>query len=167
MPWLPMWRARTILRAGCNSSWDSTGTGGQGHRKALHKLVSKQVEARKGLAKARADRANFEAAWNGYMNHLAQLLETQMQERAEALQAYDQSEDAWKAQLEATTSELGRHASRPESAEAEEPIDVDAEMELQEQAVSDAAEEEAKRSVKAQKQREEADNKARRPSLPL
>ena len=101
------------------------------------------------------------------MNHLAQLLETQMQERAEALQAYDQSEDAWKAQLEATTSELGRHASRPESAEAEEPIDVDAEMELQEQAVSDAAEEEAKRSVKAQKQREEADNKARRPSLPL
>ena len=42
----------------------------------------------------------------------------------------------------------------------EEPIDVDAEMDVQEQKVMDAAEEEAKRTVKAQRQREEADTKA-------
>ena len=64
------------------------------------------------------------------MSHLAQLLETQMRDRTEALQAFDQSEEAWKAQLEATTAELGRHASRPESTDMEEPIDVDAEMDV-------------------------------------
>ena len=94
------------------------------------------------------------------MSHLAQLLETQMRDRTEALQAFDQSEEAWKAQLEATTAELGRHASRPESTDMEEPIDVDAEMDVQEQKVMDAAEEEAKHTVKAQRQREEADTKA-------
>ena len=94
------------------------------------------------------------------MSHLAQLLETQMKDRTEALQAFDQSEEAWKAQLEATTAELGRHASRPESTDMEEPIDVDAEMDVQEQKVMDAAEEEARRTVKAQRQREEADTKA-------
>ena len=89
--------------------------------KALHKLVTKQVEARKGLAKARQDRASFETAWSGYMSHLAQLLETQMRDRTEALQAFDQSEEAWKAQLEATTAELGRHTSRPESTDRRSP----------------------------------------------
>ena len=55
------------------------------------------------------------------MSHLAQLLETQMRDRTEALQAFDQSEEAWKAQLEATTAELGRHTSRPESTDRRSP----------------------------------------------
>ncbi|CAE7833691.1 cid11 [Symbiodinium sp. CCMP2592] len=129
--------------------------------RTLHKLVSKQQEARKGLSKVRADRSAYEGAWSSYLSHMVQLLEKQLEDRSTTLAAYDQSEDAWQKQLEESTAELGRHATQPESTERSEPIDVDAEMEAQEQMVADAAEEEAKLALKRQLAREQSESQAR------
>ena len=127
--------------------------------KTMHKLVSKQQEARRGLTKVRSDRTAFEAAWNGYIDHLAQLLETQMGERQEAFRSFDQAEEAWRQQLEETTAALSKHAAT-EVAEPLETINLDDDMEVQEQIVADAAEEDVKNQVKRQQQREEADARA-------
>ncbi|CAE7380509.1 unnamed protein product, partial [Symbiodinium necroappetens] len=132
--------------------------------KVLHKLVSKQQEARRGLSKTRADRATFDGAWATYLNHMAQLLEQQLTDRVSTLRQFDQAEEAWKTQLDDTTAELARHAATQQDvAEPQEPIDIDAEMEQQEkqeQAVAEAAQEEAKASIRREQQRAETDAKA-------
>ena len=132
--------------------------------KALHKLVSRQQEARRGLSKTRADRQAYDTAWSAYLGHLAQLLEKQMTERSNAIQAFEQAEESWKTQLEDTTSELSRHAATQQSAiDAidQETIDVDEEMDRQEQAISDAAQEEARATVRRDQQKEETEAKAK------
>ena len=129
--------------------------------KALHKLVSRQQEARRGLAKTRTDRAAYDNAWGAYLGHLAQLLEQQMKDRTAAIQAFDQAEETWRTQLDETTVELSRHtATQPESS-GQETIDVDAEMEKQEQMVADAAQEEVRAALKREKQREDTEAKAK------
>ncbi|CAE7189620.1 lact-2, partial [Symbiodinium sp. KB8] len=129
--------------------------------KALHKLVSRQQDARRGLAKTKTDRAAYDSAWASYLGHLGQLLETQMTERTEAIRAFDQAEEAWRIQLEESTSELSRHTVSQQENLGAETIDVDAEMERQEQLVADAAQEAVQTAVRQERQREDVEAKAR------
>ena len=92
--------------------------------KRLHALVSQQQTARAQLRKIHADKVQFETSWEQYLQQLAQTLEAQTKERATAIQAFGEAEEAWRSQLDAASTELARLTQENQSAPSEFQIAV-------------------------------------------
>ena len=93
--------------------------------------------------------------------HGGSILETQLKERSDTLAKYDASEEAWKKQLEETSTELSKRVAQPLEQHGGE-MDVqeisDQEMDEREKQVQDAIDEAKMQQDK--QQREQADAKA-------
>ncbi|CAE7800737.1 unnamed protein product [Symbiodinium sp. CCMP2592] len=84
---------------------------GEDHKtagRAMHKLVSAQTAARRELDQIKAARRDFLAQWTKYTTKLCQTWEQQLQEKATAMQEFDQSEERWSQQLQETSRDISK-----------------------------------------------------------
>ena len=126
--------------------------------KAKHKAVTEQAKARQALAKVQSQRAAYLQAWQQYVNQLATLLETQVQEQTSVLEEFDQAELMWTQAEHSATQQLTKLTSTDrDSAEpadkdfedAEEAVDMTIETEQKLRAASEASQHNAKRMLAA------------------
>ena len=81
--------------------------------KGLHKLVSQQGQAKKELLAIRGAREQFLQEWASYIGALSELLEKQLQAKAENLRKLEESEEKWMQQLHNTTRAITMIAGAP------------------------------------------------------
>ncbi|CAE7249686.1 unnamed protein product [Symbiodinium sp. CCMP2592] len=82
--------------------------GAQQKTRQLHKTVSAQAAAQKELQKIRSMRSQYLTAWGTYLGQLESLLEQQMADQAQQLEAMDQQELQWAASLQSATATLAK-----------------------------------------------------------
>ena len=114
--------------------------------KELHRAVAAQAQARKQLLQVRMARAAYTEAWSSYVEQLSQLLQTQLREQEEQLEAYDATELQWSGTLERASGDLARLASVPNLAKEElEDMELEASEQMVEADIQTAKELEQKR----------------------
>ena len=110
--------------------------------KNLHKVVAQQAAAKRGLADVRRSRTAFMSEWIQYLGALADLLQSQVNEKNKTLAELKETEDKWTTQLSTATKSLAM-ASKTDGT----VIEVD--DEAMEAEVAEVAEDEAKQKEAA------------------
>ncbi|CAE7908100.1 impdh [Symbiodinium microadriaticum] len=111
----------------------------QSQAKSMHKAVAEQSKACAELQKLRANRAQYLAAWKGYIDQLSTLLEAQINEQGIFLEKFNAAEIDWISAEREATMYIARMATKDQGSS-----EADQDMEDGEFRASEAAEAEAR-----------------------
>ncbi|CAE7716486.1 unnamed protein product, partial [Symbiodinium sp. CCMP2456] len=126
--------------------------------KSMHRAVSQQSAAKRELDKLKTARSLYLQQWSQYIAGLAELLKTQIAEQETVMQSFDDKEEQWKAALTKASAELKALTTASGSVQdvdSSDPGEDDHAMQVQEELVEKAIEEERAEAHAKEAQRQQ------------